>query len=411
MHFVHSGQSPTLPYGLFYLATRFVFVCVSADGRPSQLLLNAQKELIRRRELSGVTYRPPTPSQAEKSPAAWIARLEARYDPVPAEDPSEADDAPSLLEQEVRLSPTIAAACLNRENRHNDAGLDAPYRLYKILQTMDTDGRGWLAQQAVGITLTCKNAPTFIYGKRQLKIILRRGEGLFWKRVKVHGEVRIRLVSRARLALGLNCPRLRGREVALPLRLLLGSGRGRQADVNAALYAAVHAGQIRGKREARPITRAKVSHISGCSKYRQRSYEKRIKMSVGRHIHILTRFSSYGLDRARIHHHLPAYKHIDYLGKINRHQRGAAYIAVRLGNSYQPPQQFTVVHSRRQRTINRHLAGLCSMGSEGSGREPYVRLYHENAAAAVHSYNRDPHTSAYWPLTEKGSHRLWRKIE
>ena len=149
--------------------------------------------------------------------------------------------------------------------------------------------------------------------------------------------------------------------------------------------------------------------ISGCSKYRQRSYEKRMGITAAHNIHILGQHSDYRLERARIHDHLPAYKHTDFLGKINRHQRGAHYIAVRLANSYSTPDKFAVIHSQRQRTINRNLVGLCPTGSEGSDREQIVRLYHENAAAAVTAYNKDPLTTAFWPLTTEGGSRLWRK--
>lgn len=384
-------------------------VRVNAADRPSQFLLNAQKELHKRRQLAGVKYRPPTaPAAADSSPAAWISRLaEGQLRGI---GQAQGHVPTVLAERDVRVSPTLAATSLDRQNRYQNAALDAPYRLYKILQALDTDGRGWLTNQTAAETLTRKDSPSYIYGRRQLKIILRRGEGLFWQRVKSQGQVRIRLAARAKLAVALGCGRLRGREVSFPLKLLLGSGRGRQADVNAALYSAVHAGQIRGKGKARPITRAKVHDISGCSKYRQRSYEKRMGVTVAHNIHILGRHSDYQLQRARIHHHLPAYKHTDFLGKINRHQRGAHYIAVRLANSYCTPDKFAVVHSQRQRTINRHLDGLCPMGSEGSDRDPIVRLYHENAATAVTSYNRDPKTSAYWPLTNKAGPRLWRKV-
>ena len=133
-------------------------------------------------------------------------------------------------------------------------------------------------------------------------------------------------------------------------------------------------------------------------------------INVAHNIHILGRHSDYLLERARIHHHLPAYKHTDFLGKINRHKRGAHYIAVRLANSYRTPDKFAVVHSCRQRTINRHLDGLCNLGSEGSVRDQIVRLYHENAATAVSAYNRDPDITAYWPLSNKAGPCLWRKV-
>lgn len=382
---------------------------MSASGRHSQLLLNAQKELQKRRLLAGVQYRPPSHETAEPDPQSWISTLcpSAAPQSQPQEPPQ-----PKINDQEVRVSPTLAAFCLDRHNRHNGGSLDGPYRLYKIMQLLDGSGRGWLCSQDVQSALTRKMNPSFIYGKRQLKIMLRRGEGLFWQRVKSDGQVRIRLLSRARLAEALGAGRLRGREVTFPAKMLLGSGRGRQAGVNAALYAAVHAGQIQNKKgQARPITRAKVKEVSGCSNYRQRSYEKRIGISARHNIQILYRHSDYLLERARIHHHLPAYTHTDYLGKINRHQRGAQYIALRMANTYQTPQTFSVVHSQRQRTINRHLGGLCTMGSEGIDREPIVRLFHEDAAAAVSAFNRNPQTGSFWPLSGGKGTRLWRKID
>ena len=128
------------------------------------------------------------------------------------------------------------------------------------------------------------------------------------------------------------------------------------------------------------------------------------------HIHILGRHSEYELHRARIHQGLPAYKHTDFLGKINRHRCGADYIALRLPNSYSTPDTFAVVHSRRQRTINRQLVGLCHMGSEGSDRDEYVRLFHENVVSAVRSFNRDPQTTAFCPLSKGTNTQLWRSM-
>lgn len=386
-----------------------------ASGSPSQLLLNAQKELQKRRLLAGVDYRPPRQTVPDSPSAGWLSQLLKERPSAEAQGavPTERDEQkrPIVPVSEARVAPTLAAFCLNHENRHNGGALDAPYRLYKILQLLDSDGRGWLSQEEVQITLTCKGSASYIYGKRQLKIILHRGEGLFWERVKHDGRVRIRLVSRIKLVDTLACGRLQGREVTFPAKLLLGCGRGRQAQVNAALYAAVHAGQIQGqKTEPRPITRATVEKISGCSRYRQRSYEARAGIVAGHNIQIIGRHSDYRLERARIHEHLPAYKHTDYLGKINRHERGADYIAVRLANSYHTPETFTVVHSQRQATINRHLGGLCHMGSEGIDRQEIVRLYHENAAAAVSAYNRDPQTAAFWSLCGTGGSRIWRRV-
>ena len=387
---------------------------MKATSGPSQQLINAQKELARRRQMAGVSYRPPTAVSVDSVQSAVNSQQ------LTASNQQSTGNGRQIRnpKSEIRISPTLAAHCLNKNHRYNGHTLDAPYRLYKILQALDQDGRGWLANQDVESLLTKKESPFYIYGRRQLKTILRRGSGLFWNRVKSHGQVRIRLVSRARLISKLSPgSRLRGREVEIPLSCLLGSGRGRQADANAALYAAVHAGRLRpaksrsGKMKPRPISRARLGELSGCSSYRQRSYEQRMKITVQRNIHILGLHNEYELERARRHFGLPAYKHTDYQGKINRHRQGAAYIAVRLPNSYHLPDAFRVVNSHRLRTINRFLDGLCHLGSGGSDREEIVRLYHRDVATAVRAAQDDRSTPAYWPMMGSGGAQLWQKMQ
>ena len=182
---------------------------MDAAGNPSQLLLNAQKELQKRRQLAGITYHPPCPAGDASLTLDWLKKLS----PSPADPsinvegrstpahPKQAQgdkqhqgncqtrgfDHKNIIETNVRVSPTIAAACLNHDQQHNGFALDGPYRLYKILQILDKYGRGWLDYQTVSTVLTAKKSPSFIYGKRQLKIMLRRGEGLFWQRVKSAG--------------------------------------------------------------------------------------------------------------------------------------------------------------------------------------------------------------------------------
>jgi hypothetical protein len=411
---------------------------MDATTRPSQQLINAQKELARRRQMVGVSVpvssvaRKPLPVTGDQSSAAGdqYSNIYSRQDlPFPHSEINKSEiqnpKLPSFPipnpEQHIRLSPTLAAFCLDRQHRYHGATLDGPYRLYKILGALDKDGRGWLANSAVEPVLTKKASPSYIYGRRQLKIILRRGEGLFWQRVKSKGQVRIRLVSRARLLKKLSPgSRLRGREVEIPLSYLLGSshgsGRSRQADANAALYAAVQAGHLRpavtpsGVKKPRPISRARLQELAGCSTYRQRSYERRLNINVQRNIHILGAHSDYHLNRARKHFGLPAYKHTDYAGKIDRHRRGASYIAVRLPNSYHLPDAINVVNSRRQRTINRTLDGLCHMGSGGSDREAIVRRYYSDAATAVRAGASSKENPVYWPLSRNGSTTLWQNI-
>lgn len=392
---------------------------MDAADRPSQALLNAQKELDKRRRLAGVSYRPPRrpgiqrvqPGQLPLSSTPATAGIHTSKVRVLSAPPAKITaSGPVPAKAEVRVAPALAAWCLDKNHLYHGHALDGPYRLYKILQVLDREGRGWLSNSLVETALTSKESHHYIYGRRQLKNMLMRGEGLFWQRAKTKEELRIRLVARAKVASRLLPGPLRGREVTFPLHHMLGSGRGRQASVNAALYTAVHAGQIEHKGKSGPISRAKLRDVSGCSNYRQRRYEKRMGIIAASHIYILGRYSEYHLQQARIHQGLPAYKHTDFLGKINRHRRGADYIAMRLPNSYRTPDTFAVVNSRRQRTINRQLVGLCHMGSEGSDSDKYVRLFHENAVSAVRSINREPQTTAFCPLVRGTNTQLWRSM-
>jgi len=379
---------------------------MDANAGPSQTIRNAQQELARRRALAGIAYRPPAGAAAQST--AWLQNFTAP--PAREAQPPQVPPTRPSLPTTVRIAPTLAAHCLNKAHRHHGAALDTPYRLYKVLGVLDAQGRGWLSSAVVEAALTRKDSPTYLYGRRQLKAILRRGEGLFWNRVKHGGETRVRLVARARVVAALELGRLRGQEVALPLAHLLGSGRGRQAAVNAALYTAVHAGRGRGDQPAGPISRAKLASLSGCSPYRQRRYETRMGIRVRANIRILGQYTEYAQERARRHLGLPAYKHIDYRGHINRHKRGAVYLAARLPNSYQAPDSVVALDSRRQQTMNRHLDGLCSMGSGGSDRKKAFRLFHRDAATAVRAHSRDPQQPVFWPLSAAGHARLWQAL-
>jgi hypothetical protein len=379
---------------------------MDTSAAPSPLIREAQQALARRRAEAGICYRPPAADDAHDT--SWLQALRAEAAARTAV-PVTLRGKDTAATASVRVAPTLAAHCLDKAHRHNGAALDGPYRLYKVLGALDADGRGWLANSAVEAALTRKESATYLYGRRQLKIMLRRGEGLFWERGKHGSEVRIRLTARAKVVEALGLGRLRGQEVALPLSYLLGSGRGRQATVNAALYTAVHAGRGRPDQTPGPISRATLAGLSGCSPYRQRRYEARMGIRVRGNIRILGDYSDYARARARRHLHLPAYKHIDFRGQLNRHKRGHAYLAARLPNSYTPPPGITPIHSRRQQTLNRRLAGLCSMGSGGSGSRP-VRLFHRDAATAVRAYGRDPQQNVFRPLASSKGARLWQLL-
>ena len=92
-------------------------------------------------------------------------------------------------------------------------GLAAPGRLWLLLRHLDGDGRGWVTVAEARARLTGKGAPLRICGWRQLRNLLRQGQGIFWER---DGE-RIWYRSTLRVADALGVERLTGRPVDLPL--------------------------------------------------------------------------------------------------------------------------------------------------------------------------------------------------
>jgi hypothetical protein len=134
----------------------------------------------------------------------------------------------SHLPSAVKLYPDIGLAMLRRE-------LTAPGRLWLLLRLLDREGEGRLRIVVVEEAITNPDSPHRLCGQRQLRNLLKAGEGLFWTRDREWLWLR----SAAKVAYGLGATRLTGRPVALPLSVLLG-GIG---DFRAQLYAAFHSGR------------------------------------------------------------------------------------------------------------------------------------------------------------------------
>ena len=125
---------------------------MDATNRPSQQIINAQKELARRRRAAGITQPVQisefgvrsSESSAVSSDQCSVFSPQSKVRSLLASVPnSQLTINDSAFR--IRISPTLAAHCLNKKHRHNNAALDGPYRLYKILQALDEHGRGWLA--------------------------------------------------------------------------------------------------------------------------------------------------------------------------------------------------------------------------------------------------------------------------
>ncbi|MFO7683548.1 MAG: hypothetical protein R6X34_26240, partial [Chloroflexota bacterium] len=165
---------------------------------------------------------------------------------------------------EIKLYPDIGLGMLRREQT-------AAGRLWLMLRFLDREGSGQLRVDIIRDQLTTRNSDLHLCGKRQLRNLLRAGDGLYWTR----DDERVWLHSAARVAAGLGVAQLTGRPVALPLTALLqGIGAFR-----AHLYAAFHSGRAKDaheRRSAMPIARDTLAGLSGVGRSSQRAYEARL---------------------------------------------------------------------------------------------------------------------------------------
>ena len=220
---------------------------------------------------------------------------------------------------------------------------------------------------------------------RNLRYVLNRGNGRFWRR---DDKDRLFRVGAARLASSLGLDRLAGAPVLLPLDVLT-AGRG---EFNAHLYAAYHS----GRREARPISQETLRGTVGIPERTQRRYCRVAKVKRQPSFAV-------GGNVTKDNHQEQAWLHgrscfifVDSKGRQGR--PGGRFVAWRLPNVYGR------VHDRaargRLRKNNRKIADLVNIGTRGnSGGQ--VAIFHPNALLASRAYSRDHHHDHFWPATQQ----------
>jgi hypothetical protein len=288
---------------------------------------------------------------------------------------------PNLADETLKLHPSLALAMLR-------AGQTAAGRLWLMLRYLDGDGRGCLELAAIRPLLTRKESPTRLCGQRQLRALLRQGNGLFWQRDKTH----VWLAGAAKAAAGLGVGRLEGNPIALPLAVLLEP----IGLVRAHLYASFHSSRMgRFGGEGGPISRLALTAVSGVSRRTQHAYEKRAGVEVHPNIALGSLLSEQEAEETAWRHGRGAFVLTDRKGKQGK--PGQRYLAWRLPNSYSGP------HARmgggRQRHLNRQLADLRAKGDAGNGRvveEPVRRRYVANGALAAGCLRSQAAARVYW---------------
>ena len=321
--------------------------------------------------------------------------------------PTPAGERP--LGDAVKLYPDIGLGMLRRE-------LTAPGRLWLLLRYMDGEGRGALRIDIMRNHLTQTTSSLYLCSQRQLRNLLRDGEGVYWQRDKE----RIWLYSAARVAQALGVTGLHGRPVALPAAALLG-GIG---DFRAHLYAAFHSSRAKERpdgEQTMPIARQTLAGLSGVGRSSQRAYEQRTGIRVQANFAVGEVVTKAAQEERACQKGPALFELEDYRGQQGR--PGQHYLAWQLPNSYGGQHQPRP--KGRQKRINHQLKDLVMKGMPGNvegtsetprpvagAARPAARVYYANGRLAAQVYGRDPERELYWPEpgTGRGRPALWHLL-
>ncbi len=292
-------------------------------------LKTAQRELNRRRfDLSKASCtRKCTRSNG------WLNNLHP-LGCVPRTTPVDPTPKPTTID----VIPDIATAILRHEQ--SSAG-----RIWHLLRALDPEGRGAFSIESVRDHICGKSSQWQCVGWRQLRNILRAGQGLFWARDKETVWLR----SRVKVAAVLDVQRVGGHAVALPIDSLLG-GLG---SYKAALYSTFHAG-----RDIRPISRASLTKISSACASSQRNYEKTAAVKTTAQFAILTQSER----EARWEHGAHIFSISDKQGVAGR--RYNRVLVRQLPNCFRT--NLSIASTNQKKRLNRNLRDLLTKGATGN---------------------------------------------
>jgi hypothetical protein len=316
--------------------------------------------------------------------------------------PAKGSGGGSSLDAWVKLYPDIGLGMLRRE-------LTAPGRLWLLLRYLDAKGRGSFRIVLLEEQITDQNSPYYLCGRRQLRNLLKAGEGIFWQRERD----RLWLRAAAKVAYSLGVTRLTGRPVAFPLAVLLcGIGQFR-----AELYAAFHSGRVRScsnSRRTKPISRRTLANLSGVGRSSQRSYERQARIAVSSNFAVGETASDKYREERAWQKGTAVFTLTDHQGQQG--PAGRPYLAWQLPNSYAGRHQQRP--KGRQRRINRQLKDLVMQGMPGNVDRAMAasqmatrlgnRIFHRNGGEAAKAHGRRAAQDHYWPSGQRVN--LWHVI-
>jgi len=274
----------------------------------------------------------------------------------------------------IILLPALALAFLREERA-------AEGRLWLLLRYLDEVGRGWVSKQTPVSHLTDPASPLHLYHERYLRLLLARGDGVFWQWT-AGTDGRIWLYRPERVAAALGVEQLDGRRVALPLADLLGS----LSVVKAHFYASFHSARPgeTGGGPAAPISRAALVELSGVSRQTQRRYEAQAGVRSRANFALGAPLTEAGQEEMAWQYGCGAFAFHDVTGRHG--QPGARYQARQLPNSYAGPHRpLSRQNRRRYGRQGRRAVDLRRQGDAGNGRlagKPSRRYYAGGTAVA-----------------------------
>lgn len=316
---------------------------------PSDALLAAQARLLARRVTSDTKTRPCAALLGDLDPTDTTA---AWHPTVVRRPPDVEPTIPQTVQEMVALPPSLALGLLRTKNV-------ATGRLWLLLRASDSDGRGWITT-ADAKALLCAQASSWrLCGWRQLRNLLQTGDTLFWKRH--NGRIWLRSLPKVLQALGVRS--VQGATIQLPTERLLGSVGSARANV----YAAFHS----GRQTVRPISRATLTQLTGCSANTLRNYEDAAKVEARACYAVGAPIDHASAEQQSWQQGSAAFTLTDRRGKWGR--VGQRYLAWQLPNLYVGP--FTSIATQQRKRIQRRLRDLPTLGTAGNEQRPRARLY------------------------------------
>lgn len=337
--------------------------------------------------------------------ASLTAVLRSRQTPSPPNPVNPAQPPPLITEPAkettavVKLYPDLALAML-RQN------LVAPGRVWLLLRQMDAAGRGWIETEEARKALTNSQSQWRICGWRQLRNLLRQGEGLFWRRE----NGRLWLASTMKTAVALSVARLSQRPVYVPVRRLTGPISAARAH----LYASFHSSrQTQDDTQSAPIARETLTRLANITAHTQRAYERKAGVRTQAQFAVGATCTPEGLEEAGWRRGRALFQLKDHQGVHGR--PGRTYLAWQLPNRYRGPHR--LAGRGRQKRINRELTDLLHKGMTGNG-QPEIgaqrrlsKRYVGNGRSAANALARSE--EAYWPDLTVGRYnvQVWRTLD